>query len=88
MSRIIITQDTLMVSLEAIIEANRAILCCTSLLAQFVEDDDSEPEIPDSIKNNYIRRGLLDAMHCAGQRISSEYDILLQFIRNAQGGAV
>jgi hypothetical protein len=47
---------------DQLLKAVSAIGACTKLLGDFVLDDDAGFGIPEKIKTNYIRSGLIDAV--------------------------
>ncbi|MBD9362771.1 hypothetical protein [Methylomonas fluvii] len=69
---------------KSITTAATAVASCSSLLFKFLLDDDCGDEIPDEVKSNYIRSGLLDSIMVASNKVLDLADSLGNQI---QGGA-
>lgn len=68
--------DVVLEKIEKIKNCNDAILVCSDLLVNFSIDDDCSGEIPANIKNEYIRGGLIAAIHIAADASESAVEWL------------
>ncbi|MEQ1621399.1 MAG: hypothetical protein ABL919_08330 [Methylococcales bacterium] len=60
-----LTIESIEIHSNAIAEAHQVIYTCSKLLNEFGIDDDFESEIPEKIKTEYVRNGLLTAIRIA-----------------------
>jgi hypothetical protein len=68
--------DIVLEKIEKIKNCNDAILVCSDLLVNFSIDDDCENKIPANMKNEYIRGGLIAAIHIAADASESAVEWL------------
>lgn len=63
-------------SAATISAAAYAITACSKLLSAFLLDDDTVNQIPESLKNSFIRGGLVDAVIIAANQLAEAGEYL------------
>ena len=69
---------------ERLDNAVGAVAACIELLELFINDDDMGDKIPEYVKTNFIRSGLMRAIRIANHEAGDVADLLEREIKTAQ----